>query len=101
MVLPGPFRILLAVFQAKDPQAVQPHLKKCFEAIARLDFAADLKISSMESPEGEVMPFDKPMYPEVSPFPLHRQFALAFISSFCCGALELSLIHISEPTRPY
>ena len=57
--------LLLIVLQAKDPQAVQPHLKKCFEAIARLDFASDLKISSMESPEGEVMPFDKHMYPEV------------------------------------
>lgn len=55
----------LRCVQAQVPQAVQPHLRKCFEAIARLEFAEDLQISSMESPEGEVMPFDKPMYPEV------------------------------------
>lgn len=51
--------------QAREPRAVQPHLRKCFEAISRLHFADDLQISAMQSAEGEVMPFDKPMYPEV------------------------------------
>jgi len=54
-----------AIVQAREPRAVQPHLRKCFEAISRLHFADDLQISAMQSAEGEVMPFDKPMYPEV------------------------------------
>lgn len=57
---------LLAILsQSKEPRAVQPHLRKCFEAIDRLAFADDLQISAMQSREGEVMPFDKPMLPKV------------------------------------
>ena len=39
--------------QAKNPLAVQPHMRKCFEAIASLDFAPDLTISAMNSAEHE------------------------------------------------
>jgi dynein heavy chain, axonemal len=59
--------LLQILSQTKDPLAVQPHLRKCFEAIERLSFAPDLQISAMQSKEGEVMPFDKPMYPMVRP----------------------------------
>jgi hypothetical protein len=45
--------------QSKNPLAVQPHLRKCFEAIESLDFAPDLSISAMTSREGERMSFDK------------------------------------------
>jgi dynein heavy chain len=57
--------LLQILSQTKDPLAVQPHLRKCFEAIERLTFAQDLAISAMTSREGEVMPFDKEMYPKV------------------------------------
>ncbi|KAG1679690.1 hypothetical protein FOA52_006209 [Chlamydomonas sp. UWO 241] len=56
--------LLQILSQSKNPLAVQPHLRKCFEAIESLDFADDLEISAMNSKEKEKVPFDKPMYPQ-------------------------------------
>ncbi|ORY38879.1 hypothetical protein BCR33DRAFT_853838 [Rhizoclosmatium globosum] len=55
--------LLEILSQTRNPQAVQPHLSKCFDAIKSLDFNSNdpksIDIAAMVSPEGERVGFIK------------------------------------------
>ena len=55
--------LLSILSQTKEPARVQEHLNKCFEGIARIEFAPDLVITGMYSANKEFVHFEEPIDP--------------------------------------
>ena len=55
--------LLEILSQTRDPHAVEPHLRKCFDAIDKLSFTSNGLINGMVSIEGEIVKFSNNITP--------------------------------------
>ncbi|CAD7701708.1 unnamed protein product [Ostreobium quekettii] len=86
--------------ETKDPTRVQPHLKKCFEAIDKLRFEPNTDISGMISTEGELVPMKTKIRPKDANGAVEKWLyeveagMVESVQEVCCQGVE------AYPTKP-
>ncbi|XP_066595663.1 dynein axonemal heavy chain 3 [Prorops nasuta] len=79
--------LLEILSETKDPQRVQPHLKKCFEGISRLKFTKDEEIIGMISAEDEYVPMSGKIIPAE---------AKGMVEKWLCQVEELMVLSLRD-----
>ena len=61
--------LLEILAETKDPLKVQPHLKKCFDGMAKLEFQTNMDITACFDPKGERLdfPYEKVNHKKINP----------------------------------
>lgn len=84
--------------ETKNPRKVQPHLKKCFEGIAKLGFNDDLDIIKFMSAEGEEIEMKQQVstaeaHGSVEKWLLQVRFYCGRVYSFFCCIFLFSIYY--------
>ncbi|XP_050466815.1 dynein axonemal heavy chain 3 isoform X2 [Cataglyphis hispanica] len=79
--------LLEILSETKDPQRVQPHLRKCFEGISKLRFTKEEEIIGMLSAEDEYVPLSGKIYPAD---------AKGMVERWLCQVEELMVISMRD-----
>lgn len=77
--------------ETKDPTRVQPHLRKCFEGVASLEFDSNVDVRAMISDEGERVAYATPVQPRRAQGAVEKWLVQVRAMRLCLDARERAL----------